>query len=136
MRIPRRQPFKHRKLNVRMSSKMSSGWILAALLASGGSSLAMASEAEPETRKQAEIDYGNPPPPQRENAKVGDIGKSQLSCYEIVISGERARADTTFDWAYRFQKDSDGDGSKDAEPAWVITSMGFANINRDLNAAC
>ena len=59
---------------MRMSSKMSSGWILAALLASGGSSLAMASEAEPETRKQAEIDYGNPPPPQRENAKVGDIG--------------------------------------------------------------
>ena len=121
---------------MRMSSKMSSGWILAALLASGGSSLAMASEAEPETRKPTEIDYGNPTPPSHQSTKVGDTSTTKFSCYDIVIGGERARTTSTFDWAYRFQKDSDGDGSKDAEPAWVITSMGFANINRDLNAAC
>lgn len=72
-------------------------------------------------RNKAElISIDDPVVPQQPGGKIGDTSNRTASCVNV---GSFRQGTVTYNWEWKYTKDTNGDNKPDSDPAWVLTDI-------------
>lgn len=71
------------------------------------------------------------PPPYGNGSALGNLVTTISNCGSVTVGTTQFNADISYTWRWENTVDSDGDGSKDSEPGWVLKSSTVTFLLQD-----
>jgi hypothetical protein len=75
-----------------------------------------------------------PPTPANPGTMIGDTTSLKFQCEQIDTSGQFAEVD--YDYVWMYTKDTNGDGTPDSNPGWVLTAVGIKILSQQQQQNC
>ena len=109
--------------------------VMPPVLAGGVDSSEAGATGAAEDARVSGMSFDPPPAPTHPSPGLNASVEISSCSYAVKIGDEPAYADMQFKWEYRYSKDADNDGKKDADPKWELTSFSAANIRMGVPVA-
>lgn len=84
-------------------------------------------------RKDDLVPEGDPP---SGGGRLGSTQQTKSECGYVVVGGSPTPADITYSWSYQYTRDSNGDGKKDSDPAWVLVGASYVFLDMEQVNQC
>lgn len=75
-----------------------------------------------------------PPTPSNPGTMIGDTTSIKHQCEQIDTSGQFAKV--KYDYVWMNTKDTNGDGTPDSDPDWVLTAIGIEFLSQEQQQNC